>query len=1158
MKKRHAPGVRIGSILLVSKTITIHAVAACNSSAPPSDTSVTCAGPSFAPVIAQSGSTNVTVNVAAGASVGFVHASSPVVLSVEQNSAAISNGTLTLTGGGGTGTQRGAVLLGTGNGNQLTNASGATINTTGAFNDAMAANGSGNTLANLGTITTTGPNAYGMTAAWGQTNVGQLNNTLVNAGSVSTSGSNARAVSILGGSGTIDNRGSLSTGGAMSPTAYMQGNNDHLINTGSISATGQGSDAVFSNTASSSFNALIENRAGGQIVSQNAAAIRTLNGSSTVINAGLVQSGVGTAISMGGGNDALILQTGSTIVGSADGGAGTNTVTLQGSGTAANAFVNFQTLLVQGTLWNWSGAGTFSTAHVQSGTLALTGTLNAPASVAATIDAGATIVANARNLPLNVVDNGLVNFAQDADGAYSGLIAGTGAVQKNGAGTLTLAPSVAGGNAYSGGTLIAGGTVAIAADNALGASTGALAFDGGTLRLQQSLDLAATRAITLDAAGGTIDTQAFDSTLAQPVTGSGALTKAGAGLLLMNGVSTYSGITNVTAGTLAVGDPAHANAALAGGGGMNIDAGTTVGGYGSVSGAVTNNGTLAVANALPVFAAASNGTFNVNGSLTNAALVQIGGPAGTTPGNVLRVAGNYVGQDGTIAMNTVVGVDEAPSDRLVIDGGSANGSTVLQVANAGGTGAQTALNGIRVVEAANGATADPSAFRLSAPIKAGAYTYYLAKGGVTAGTANDWFLRNTVAPLPLVPLVPQPVAPPTAPPVVPPSGPSTPPSAPPSPPGAPPSPPPSRPTSGPTAPPSAPPSPSPSSPSAIVAVPVAAAGTPPLPAPPPAGSDPIPLYRPEVPLYAAIPGVARQLSVLQIDTFHERQGDQSLLSGHGALPAAWARAWGNHSVLAGDGAASPEFDGSVFGVQAGHDLYAGTSTNGARNHYGVFIGFARATGSVNGFALGMPNLDVGHLALNAYSVGGYWTHVAASGWYTDTVLMGSSLTVDPQSRDGADTTTHGHDVAASVEGGLPFTLPGSALTVEPQAQLIWQHLSLNDFNDGVSSVAFNSGNTFVGRIGVRLQGRFSAAGAQVAPWLRVSVLHAFGHDDRTSFAGSTVIDTTVGQTAAQIGAGVVAQVGKSASVYATLGWLTNLGGAHQRTIGGNAGVRWTW
>jgi outer membrane autotransporter protein len=1133
MKKRHASGVRVGSILLVSKTIAIHAVAACNSNAPPSASSVTCTGSGFAPVIALSGSTNVTVNVASGALGSFVHAGSPVALSVEQNSAVTSIGTLSLTGGGGTGTQRGAVLLGTGNGNQLTNAGGATINTTGAFNDAMAANGSGNTLTNLGTITTTGPSAYGMTAAWGQTNVGQLNNSLVNAGSVSTSGSNARAASILGGSGTISNSGSLSTSGAMSPTAYMQGNNDRLINTGSIDATGQGSDAVFSNTASSSFNALIENRAGGRIVSQNAAAIRTLNGSSTVINAGLVQSGAGIAISMGGGNDTLILQTGSTIVGSADGGAGANTVTLQGSGTAANAFVNFQTLLMQGTLWNWSGNGTFSMAHVQSGTLALMGTLNAPASVAATIDAGATIVANAQNLPLSVVDNGLVSFAQEADGVYSGLLAGTGAVQKNGAGTLTLAPSAANGNLYSGGTLLAGGVVAVAADNALGASTGGLAFDGGTLQLNRSLDLAATRAVTLNAAGGTVDTQTFDSTLAQPVTGTGALTKAGAGTLLMNGVSTYSGSTNVTAGTLAIGDPAHTNAALAGGGGTHIDAGTTIGGYGSVSGAVTNHGTLAVANALPAFAGASNGTFSVNGMLTNAALVRIGGPAGTTPGNVLHVAGNYAGQDGAIALNTVVGVDEAPSDRLVIDGGSASGSTVLQVTNAGGTGAQTAANGIRVVEAVNGAATGPSAFRLSGPIKAGAYTYYLAKGGVTAGTANDWFLRNTV-----VPVLPQPVVPPSAP-GVPASAPLSEPGTPPPQPGAPPSP--------------------PASPSDdVVAAPVAAAGTPPLPAPPPAGSDPIPLYRAEVPLYAAIPGVARQLGIAEIDTFHDRQGDQSLPAGHGALPAAWARAWGNRSVFAEDGAASPEFDGSTFGVQAGHDLYANTSANGARSHYGVLIGFARATGSVSGFALGSPNLDVGHLAVNAYSVGGYWTHVGACGWYTDMVLMGSSLTIDPRSRDGANATTHGHSVAASVEGSLPFALPGSALTIEPQAQLIWQHLSLDDFDDGVSSVSFNNGNSFVGRVGVRLQGRFSAAGAQVEPWLRASVLRAFGSDDRTTFAGSTAIGTTIGQTAAQLGAGVVAQVAKSASVYATLGWLTNLGGAHQRTIGGNAGVRWTW
>ncbi|WP_110281304.1 autotransporter outer membrane beta-barrel domain-containing protein [Burkholderia pyrrocinia] len=64
--------------------------------------------------------------------------------------------------------------------------------------------------------------------------------------------------------------------------------------------------------------------------------------------------------------------------------------------------------------------------------------------------------------------------------------------------------------------------------------------------------------------------------------------------------------------------------------------------------------------------------------------------------------------------------------------------------------------------------------------------------------------------------------------------------------------------------------------------------------------------------------------------------------------------------------------------------------------------------------------------------------------------------------------------------------------------------------------------------------------------------------DKTTFGGTTTIGTLVGQTAGQVGAGLVAQLTKRGSVYATVSYLTNLGGEHQRTITGNAGVRWTW
>jgi hypothetical protein len=225
---------------------------------------VTCSGSSTTPVVAVAGSTGVTINVLPGASVSASHGIAVPfpILSVDQNSTITNNGTLSLSGGAGSGTNRGAAMLGNTNGNTLTNAAGATINTTGAFNDGMAANGSSNRLINNGSIATAGPNAYGMTAAWGQTNTGQLNNALINTGTVSTSGSNARAASILGGSGTINNSGTLSTTGTSSNGAFLQGNTDQLINSGKIVVTGAGSDAVFSNTVGSSFTATIQNLAG--------------------------------------------------------------------------------------------------------------------------------------------------------------------------------------------------------------------------------------------------------------------------------------------------------------------------------------------------------------------------------------------------------------------------------------------------------------------------------------------------------------------------------------------------------------------------------------------------------------------------------------------------------------------------------------------------------------------------------------------------------------------------------------------------------------------------------------------------------------------------------------------------------------------------------
>ena len=209
--------------------------------------------------------------------------------------------------------------------------------------------------------------------------------------------------------------------------------------------------------------------------------------------------------------------------------------------------------------------------------------------------------------------------------------------------------------------------------------------------------------------------------------------------------------------------------AISGNGTVNVLAGTTtLTGANSYSGATNVNAGTLRAGALNTFSpnsavtVASGGTLDLNGfnqtiaSVTNAGLVNMG--TGTAPGTVLTTT-SYTGTGGTIALNTFLGGDNSPSDRLVINGGTASGTSGLRITNAGGSGDLTLGNGIPVVVATNGGTTAPGAFGLSGPVVAGPYEYFLFRGGVTPGNENDWFLRNVAGPIPPEPPGPTPPGP---------------------------------------------------------------------------------------------------------------------------------------------------------------------------------------------------------------------------------------------------------------------------------------------------------------------------------------------------------------------------------------------------------------
>jgi autotransporter-associated beta strand protein len=134
-----------------------------------------------------------------------------------------------------------------------------------------------------------------------------------------------------------------------------------------------------------------------------------------------------------------------------------------------------------------------------------------------------------------------------------GTFGGSGAsLVKIGNGTLTLS----GINTYSGGTALNGGALAVSADNNLGAAAGGLAFDGGTL--QFNAGFTTNRAITLNAGGGTFDTSAATSSaLGGTISGTGGLTKTGAGALTLLSTNNYTGGTTINGGILFLGDATH-------------------------------------------------------------------------------------------------------------------------------------------------------------------------------------------------------------------------------------------------------------------------------------------------------------------------------------------------------------------------------------------------------------------------------------------------------------------------------------------------------------------------------------------------------------------------------------------------------------------------
>ncbi|WP_116653634.1 autotransporter domain-containing protein [Pelagibacterium sediminicola] len=147
-----------------------------------------------------------------------------------------------------------------------------------------------------------------------------------------------------------------------------------------------------------------------------------------------------------------------------------------GTLTAANTITNIGTVQNNGTINggvdNWrslTNAGTLNDGlTINDGTVTNTGTVNGPIDVL-----GGTFITHAGGQASDINNQGSLVFNQAANGAYAGIISGSGTLTKQGTGALTLTQDS---SAFAGTTTVFGGELVV--NGALG---GILNMNGGAL-----------------------------------------------------------------------------------------------------------------------------------------------------------------------------------------------------------------------------------------------------------------------------------------------------------------------------------------------------------------------------------------------------------------------------------------------------------------------------------------------------------------------------------------------------------------------------------------------------------------------------------------------------------------------------------------------------
>jgi autotransporter-associated beta strand protein len=232
-------------------------------------------------------------------------------------------------------------------------------------------------------------------------------------------------------------------------------------------------------------------------------------------------------------------------------------------------------------------------------------------------------------------------------------------VSSLGAGEVQV--TLSGANTYTGGTTLSSGIILLSGSGTLGSTSGALTLNSGTFNINNiqtgTLDLNGTNQtvgnltgiatgtggvirnnktatnVTFTIGNGDNGGGHYAGTIVDHTAGTIALTKTGAGTIILSGANTYTGATNITGGKLLV------NGSLTTAGALAVAGGATLGGSGSV-GAIGGAGTVAPGNSPGILQAVSvdpTTGMDFNFEMTQANLDLVWSTAAASGNDLLRL-----------------------------------------------------------------------------------------------------------------------------------------------------------------------------------------------------------------------------------------------------------------------------------------------------------------------------------------------------------------------------------------------------------------------------------------------------------------------------------------------------------------------------------------